>query len=439
MGSLSTGAVLRYAVGGVGQSVLPLLVGTWLIAFYTEQEHAYLLSAGVLGTVVMVERIFGAILEPLIGYASDRTASRFGRRRPWIAVGLPVLVVAYFMLWSPPAADGLNATSTIVWVAACFLFYNAAYTAVFAPYNALLPELHRATKERLRLSSWMGIFEVVGQIAVSVGGAALIGLGAVAWWGLSFSSGFAVLAAVAVAVTLVTMLPVVLFTREVSAEPAAGELGLVAALTASFANRHFVRYAVGLLGFRIATNLVLAGIPFVGVKLMGLTSAETSYVPAVIIVVAVLAFPVVQRLANRHGKARVFRWGGFGFVVLLPLMGLVDRLVLPPLAVGGVLFALSGFSVATLLVLPRALLADIVDHDETRTGLRREAIYTGMSGIFEKLGMALSAGIAGLMLELFGQTSGNLLGVRLLGVAGSVVLALSLAVFRRYDLAPTEA
>ncbi len=437
MDALKTREVLRYAVGGVGQSVLPLLVGTWLIAFYTEKEHAFLLSAGVLGTIVMIERIVGAVLEPLIGFASDRSRTRFGRRRPWMALGLPLLVAAFVGLWSPPAAEGLNATSTIVWVAICFLVYNASYSAVFAPYNALLPELHREAKERIRLSSWMGIFEVLGQIAVSVGGAMLIGLGAVVWLGVSFSTGFSLLAFVAGAVTLATMLPVVLLTREPPSTPPERELGLVAAVTASFANRHFVVYAVGLLGFRIATNLVLAGIPFVGVKLMGLTSAETSYVPAVIIVVAVLAFPLVQKLATRHGKARVFKWGGLGFVATLPLMGIVDKLVLPPLWVGGLLFALSGFSVATLLVLPRALIADIVDHDETRTGLRREAIYTGSAGVFEKLGVALSAGIAGALLSAFGQTEGDLLGVRLLGVAGAVVLAGSLAIFARYDLEPS--
>lgn len=428
--------MLRYAIGGVGQSMLPLLVGIWLIAFYTEKEHAFALSAGVLGTVMMLERLVGAALEPLVGYWSDRITTRFGRRRPWMAVGLLPLCLAFVALWTPPEAESLDAPKTIAWVALSFMVFNASYSVVFGPYNALLPELHRATTERLRLSSWMGIFEVIGQIAVSVGGAPLVGLGAVTVLGIGFANGFGILGVLAAAVTFATMLPVVLFTREPVRAVPSTVLSFRAALATSVANPHFVRYGAGLLGFRIATSLVLIGIPFVGPKLMGLSMGETQLVPAVIIVVAVLAFPVVQRLAARFGKARVFRWGGAGFVVFLPMMGFVDHLFLPPVAVGGILFVLSGFSVATLLVLPRALLADIVDEDASRTGLRREAIYTGMSGIFDKLGVALAAGIAGYLLALFGQAEGDLLGVRLLGVAGSAVLVLCLVAFRPYALTP---
>lgn len=435
---LPRGVVLRYALGGVGQSLLPLLVDVWLFVFYTEKDHAFLLTATVLATIRLTERIVGAGLEPVVGYLSDKLRTPFGRRRPFMGLGLPFLCLSFAGLWMPPGTQTLDDPITIVWVAVCLMVFHGSYAIVFGPYNALLPEMHPATKERVRLSTWMGLAEVVGQIAGSIGGGMLAGLGAIVIAGFAFANGFSVMGVVAASIAFVTMLPVVLFTKEPPPQPVDRPLAFREAVAVSLANKYFVYYAAAIFSFRMATGIVVFGVPFVGTKLMGLSEEESGNLLAVIIVVATLAFPIVQRLAQKHGKAKVLTWGGIGFVFLLPLMGLLGLVPIPPLVFGGVVFVLSGFSVATLMVLPRALLADIVDEDAKTTGQRREAIYTGMSGVIEKLGLAFAAGLGGYLLGWFGQTAEQPLGIRLLGVAASTILFAGLMVFRRYDLVPAK-
>ena len=186
----------------------------------------------------------------------------------------------------------------------------------------------------------------------------------------------------------------------------------------------------------MATATAVAGIPYLGTELMGLDEEHAALLLAVIIVFALIAIPFVERLANRRGKAAVFRLGGIGFLITLPMMGLIGLIPgVPPLVLGVLLFVLSGFPVATMLVLPRALLADVIDVDEARTGYRREAMYNGMSGVVEKAGEAASAVSIGVLFDTLGNGGTRVLGLRLVGVAAAIGVLLGLWLFRRYTLA----
>jgi GPH family glycoside/pentoside/hexuronide:cation symporter len=154
----------------------------------------------------------------------------------------------------------------------------------------------------------------------------------------------------------------------------------------------------------------------------------------VIVLVSALAFPVVEALSRRFGKATVFRWGGLGYVVVFPLMAAIGLGPVDPLVAGLILFTLAGLPTATLLVLPRTLLADVIDQDERLTGLRREAMYNGMSGFFEKLADMLAFLVSAQLFEHFGYSSGEPLGIRLVGPTAAAFVVIGLIGFRRYRL-----
>lgn len=431
---LAAGVVGRYVPAGFAQGILPLVVGSWLMYFYSppEGEGEVLLLPATIGAITMAERILGGFLEPLVGHWSDRTRTRWGRRRPWILGGLPVLMAAFVLIWFPPAGGGVDALGTIAHLAVTLMLFYAAYTAVFAPYNALLPELTRDSAARVRLSMGMAFFEVAATIAGAVGAAPLVGLGAVTLFGIAFANGFQVLAAAAAALSIVSVLPV-LTLREPPPTETEASFGFVEAVQASLQHRPFLRYGGLMVGFRVAANASTIVVPYIGTQLMGLDKGQAALLLAVIIVVATVAFPLVERLANRRGKAVVFRWGAGGFVVVLPLIGTIGLVPgLPVLAHGGLLFVAAGFSVACLFVLPRALLADIIDRDAVETGQRREAMYTGMSGVLEKVGMALATGLVGVLFQWFGNSTAEPMGLRLVGVAAAVAVGLGLFAFRGY-------
>ena len=428
------GVLLRYTPAGFAQGLLPIIVGTWLMYFYSPPagEGQVLLLPATIGAIRMAERIIGAVLEPLVGHMSDRTRTRLGRRRPWMAAGLPLLVVAFVALWFPPPAAAPDSGAVVAHLAVALMVFYAAYTAVFAPYNALLPELAQSSRARVRFSMGMALFEVLANVAGSVGAAPLVGLGAATVAGVAFANGFQVLAVVSAAFAVLSVLPSLTLGEPAHPPPAAG-FGFVKAVSTSLRNRQFLHYGGLMVACRVASMSAIIAVPFVGTQLMGLDEGQASLLLAVIIVVATLAFPLVGSWAIRAGKARVFRFGGLGFLLVLPLLGTIGLVPgVPVIVQGGVLFVLAGFPVATLFVLPRALLADIIDHDERLTGARREATYTGMSGVMEKVGEALATGLVGVLFQLFGNSAGAPLGLRLVGAAAAVFVAFGLWAFAGY-------
>lgn len=434
---LSWRVVLGYAVGQFGTGLLPLVLITWILYFYSPPEGAsfVLLSPAVLGTIRLVERIGGALIEPVIGYASDRTRSRFGRRIPWIVLGAPFLFASFVLIWFPPTATETDDPRVIAHCAIALMVFFAAYTAVVAPYVALLPELTNEPKERIRLSVWMSLFEVISNITGAIGAGVIVGLGATTIAGVAFANGYQLLGISVGALGLLAFVPVPLLVREPRRGPAHEiPFSLVQAIRASLANPEFLPFACASAGFRFATTAVIVALPFIATELMGTTEEEAGFLQAAIIVVAALAFPVIERLSARYGKARVFRWGGIGYMVLLPFLGTVGLVPgLHPIAHGTVLFVLSGFSTATVFVLPRALIADVIDLDESRTGYRREGMYNGMSGLVEKCGEALGTGVVSYLFQAFGRSAASPLGLRLLGVFAALGMGAGLLVFRRYS------
>lgn len=430
--------VLGYSAGQFGTGILPLVLLTWMMYFYSPPEAGafVLLSPAVLGTIRLVERIAGAVFEPLIGHLSDRSRSRYGRRLPWIVLGLPFLVGSFVLIWFPPAATTTDDPAVIAHCAIVLMVFFASYTAVVAPFGALLPEIAASARERLRLSVWMSIFEVLSNIVGAFGAGAIVGLGAIAIAGVSFANGYELLGIAAGLLGLLSFLPVPLLVRE---PPRGAEhdvpFSLVEAMKHSLKNPAFIPYALGVGGFRFATTSAIVGLPYIATQLMGTSEEGAGAMQGIIIIVAALAFPLVQALANRHGTARVFRWAGLGFVVVLPMMGLIGHVPhLPPMAHGIVIFVLAGFSTAGVLVLPRALMADVIDLDAKRTGYRREAMYNGMGGVVEKLGEAFGMGAVGYLFQFLGQDAERSLGLRLVGVAAAIGVGLGLVAFRSYRI-----
>lgn len=425
----------RYVPAGFAQGLLPLIVGSWLMYYYSPPagEGRVLLLPATIGLIRLLERVAGAVIEPWFGYLGDRTRSRFGRRRPWMALGMPALLLAFVLLWFPPEADRPDAPQTVLYLAAVLMVFHAAYSAVFISYNALLPALATRSEQRVRLSMGMAAFEVLSNVAGAVGAAPLVGLGAVTVAGVAFANGFQVLGVICGSVSLLALLPVLTVDEPERNLGPTQAFSFFDSLRMSAKNRHFMGYGGLMMGMRMASMSSIIAVPFVGTQLMGLDEGQASLLLAVIIIVATVAFPVVERLSLRFGKATVMRWGGVGFIVVLPLIGTVGLVPqLPALVHGTLLFALAGFSVATLFVLPRALLADIIDRDAEATGHRREASYSGMSGVVEKIGEALATGMVGVLFQFFGNSTESPMGLRLVGVFAAFGVGVGLLSFARY-------
>jgi Na+/melibiose symporter-like transporter len=184
-------------------------------------------------------------------------------------------------------------------------------------------------------------------------------------------------------------------------------------------------------------TLVQSAIPFVATEICLLTPADTVYfyVPAVL--AALLCYPLVTWLSDRIGKRRVFSGSLLASAIVLAGLMLIGDWLPVPLKVQGIVWAvLQAMAVSGATVLASALAAEITDHDAILTGQRREVAYYSTLGLLDHVVTGTASALLPVLL-LFGRSRSDLhgpLGVRLIGVAGGLMMLAAFVIFLRYPL-----
>ncbi len=426
---------LLYASGSLGANITFQAVAAWLIYFYAPPEDADrspFVGIAVVGAVLVVSRVIEAVDDPLIGFWSDVTRSRWGRRLPFIVAGTPLLAFGFFLLWTPPVdgESGWNALYLFV-VLEVFFFAN---TLVGGPYDALLPEIASSSRERVSISAWKVLFGAAGAGVVFLLAGPLID----AW-------GFAGMGITLAGITFVTrLLPVLGVRGHVRRETAPSSFNFSQAVRETFANSQFLAFIPAFVLFTTAQVMLTQWLPFyadvvlrdttillpLGVELTE-TGAKVAFLTALFFVPLLGAVPLASWFAARTSKRRAYGTAMLACGLLFPLLFFSGFLPgLPKLAQALLLLAL-GIPLTGLFVFPNALLADIIDYDEQRTGERREAIYYGVQATLQKAGLGLAAGLFALILALFGKSAEEPLGIRLIGPVAGICALGGYAVFVR--------
>jgi GPH family glycoside/pentoside/hexuronide:cation symporter len=397
------------------------LAAMWIIFFYAPPEGMVFVPVLLMGWVVFFGRIVDAIADPLVGYFSDKSKSRFGRRIPFIAMGTPFLVISWILIFYPPVA----AVSVInaLYLAVVLGFFWIFFTVVVAPYLALLPEIVSARSERINLATYMAIFGILGLFIAFLGSGFLID-----------HFGFRVMAIVTGAIAFISFYVPVIFIRETPWSRAKEvSLSLTGGIRQCFLNKPFFYYTSAYSVFVImGIAIVTAAVPFIVTVLMGMGEEWAGYALGIMTGMALLSFFIVNYLAKRLGKKPVFAASILLFGILLSMFGTIGVFPFAPFYHGLFLIALTGIPVSSFLVLPQAIIADVIDHDETITGFRREAIYYGVQGLVQKSAIGVAALIFTLLLHVFGKTPTEPLGVTLAGPVAGIIVFIGFLVFLKY-------
>jgi GPH family glycoside/pentoside/hexuronide:cation symporter len=415
----------------------------WLVYFYAppaDADNVPRISeiGGIddrvaLGAVLTLARLIEALDDPLIGYWSDRTSSRWGRRIPFILFGTPAWVVMFVLLFLPPAEGAAGANLVYIFFAAQVFYLLSNLSG--APIEALLPSVAPRTDDRLSIAQWQVLFGVTG---------ALIGLTLSSL--LRGAFGFVTMAVIIGAIAL-TARYASLFAiwRRAKQDRDPARRGFTRALRETFSNPHLLAYLPSFVLFQVGLQLLTALIPFYvdavlfDSTLFSWTGSEDEGVFAALLTATVIAgmlcgVPVFARLAARGGKAAAYRKAMLGVSVIFPLLffaGFVPGV--PELPQTLVMLFVAGVPVAGVFLFPNIITADIVDEDATRRSTRREAMIYGSQNQVEKLATALSPLLFAIIL-LAGDSAEDPGGIRLVGpVAGLLVFTGWLA-FRRYHL-----
>ncbi|MGB2695057.1 MAG: MFS transporter [Dehalococcoidia bacterium] len=425
---------LLYASGSLASNITFQAIAAWLFFFYAPPEdegRTALVPIAVVGAIIVVGRIIEALDDPLIGYWSDVTRSRWGRRLPFIIFGTPLLAVTFFLLWTPPV-DGeslWNGLYLFALLEAFFLFN----TLVGGPYEALLPEIASTSRERVSVSVWKVLFGAVGAGIVFLLAGPMID----AW-------GFAGMGLFMAGATLVfRYLPVLGVKDHVRLEAPPSTLNFRQSLRETLANSQFLAFVPAFVLFTAAQVMLTQWLPFYVDVVLHDTTISLPFLPdlndtgELVALLSGLTFlpllvtvPIMSTLAARTSKRTAYAGSMLLCALYFPLLFFVGFLP-GSKAVQSLLLLGLGVPLAGLFVFPNALLADIIDHDERRTGERREAIYYGMQATLQKGGLGLAAGIFALMLALFGRSAEDPLGIRLIGPIAGACALIGYAVFVR--------
>ena len=386
---LSTGVKLAYAGPTFALAGMAIPIFVYMNKFYAD---VVLIPLGYLALAIALARAFDAITDPLMGWLSDRTRTRFGRRRPYLVIGAPLCGLAFFALFSPPAT--LSVGNTIVWFGACFLLYFVFHTIFVIPYNALGAELSLDYHERSSLFGWRESFALVGTISAAAAPFPLIA------WLSSQRTAYSVLA-VFYSLALIGLGAVAfLRLRERPTFATRTSNPLVPGVRRALRNRPFrillSSYAVGSVTAAIPGTLLPFFISYVvrpERDVFWTTVAITSH-----FIAGLISIPLWVAASKRHGKRPVWL-SAFGMAIL-GLGGaffLGEGDVVPGIA----LLAFAGVAFGGQLLLTPSIQADVIDYDEFHTGRRREAQYGALWALLPKLvaipGAAIPLAVLGAM------------------------------------------
>jgi GPH family glycoside/pentoside/hexuronide:cation symporter len=380
-----------FGIGDLGGNLFFTTIGFYLLYYLTDIVE---LSAALAGTVLMIGKIWDAVTDPITGYVSDRTRSRWGRRRPYMFVGSIIAFFTMGMMFTKPTMQSQLPLFFYLTVLYCLL--NTAYTLVNIPYAALLPELTDDYNQRTILTGYRMSFAVVGTFVGAGAVMPLVGMFSDA------SRGWSIMGYFMGAVMLLTTLVTIWAVREPEHPEPQPETGFIKTYIEALGNRVFLTALIPWSLFIMGTSMVQGALVYYFAYIFG--NEGLFQIALVFLLTFSLAFiPLWVKISEKIGKRTCYMMGmgimGAGVMVF----SLLGETIGPIASI--VVMALAGIGLSTHYVMPHAILPDVVEHDAVHHGnVRREGVFSSLWTFSSKIGQALALALNGWILALFAYT-----------------------------------
>jgi GPH family glycoside/pentoside/hexuronide:cation symporter len=424
---LSRTTKLLYGVGDIGNAMVNSAIQFFLLLFYTD---AALVAPAVASSALLIGKIWDAVNDPLVGYLSDRTHSRWGKRRVYMIFGALPMALAVFLIWRMPR--GLSPVAAFAWIAVSFILYDSINTLTSVPYYALTAELTQDYDERASLTTFRMLLGVPAYLVGAAVTPAIAGLFAslqagYGWVGVLYG-------VIAAAVLWISAAGI---HEPPEAKATQSPAPPLRAFLATFRNRAFVRliaaYLIANLGFALVQTLLAYFLTY--------QMQMASQVPLVmgLLLISIFAFLFPWKmLAERWNKGPAYALGlGIGALAGATTFLLPHR----PTPLIYLVAVVAGIGFSANWVFPWAMVPDVIEFDELGGGDQHSGMYYGVWGFASKLTAALGIALSGWVLQLYGyqpnvaQSARTLQGIRLFfGPVPAVILAIALPLLVWYPI-----
>lgn len=353
---------------------------TWVFSFYFS---ALGMDPWYISLAFIIWSIWNALNDPLIGYISDRTNTKIGRRKPFIIIGLIGVVIIEVILWIPPVTTEIG----MFWYLLIMLIaWDIFYTCLALPYDTLFPEMYLTVKQRASSNTFKQIGSIVGLLLAYLLGGLLVGE-------INIEDGYllnGIVTSVIVAVTGAISLIWGVKERKEFSQDHIHEFGFIEGLKYTFKNKGFVIYTVIYFLYEYFILTIGTVIPLFGKNVLlknGLPveAFDASLLSGILFVVGFLTVPLWKFLHVKIGSKKGFVISIILYIVTsIPLFFLTNYWHVAYVA-GGM-----GIGFGGMLYYIYLIIADVIDEDELKTGVRREGTFFGITNFFMRLSMILS-------------------------------------------------
>jgi GPH family glycoside/pentoside/hexuronide:cation symporter len=430
---LSAGYKFRFALAELGFTTLRAAMDFFLLFYYTDVAG---ISPATAGSALLLGKLtWDAFNDPLFGYLSDRTRSRFGRRRIYMLIAAVPLALATWIQFSLP--QGLTGITAFLAVLLTFWLKDTFVTIAVVPYASLIAEVTHDYQERSGLALYKSINAVVGYILGA--GLVTVLVGLFMSMGLSRPEAWSGTGAVFGLISMTTLLITTFSIKETTQlkeEPT--DMHVWQAVKLCFKNKPFViLMAIFMLG-GFAFTVQAALLPYLIQYQLGMANQLTFIMIGSLAMTGLFSAPA-KWLADKINKGPTYALG----LTLASITFLLAFFFLPhhPTPWVYVVAIVLGISFSTQWVLPYAMMPDVIEYDEKMTGKRREGIYYGLSNFLTKFAYALGIAVPGWALQWVGyipnveQTETALFGIRFFyAVIPAVAMLICVPILFRYPI-----
>lgn len=426
-GQLSKKTKFLYGIGDVGNAIVNSAVQFFLMIFYTDGA---LIGPVLAGSALFVGKIWDAVNDPLFGWLSDRTTSRFGKRRVFMLFGAIPLGFSIMLLWFVPS--GLGQLGVFLWIALSFVLFDTLWTLTNVPYYSLTTELTEDYDERSSLTAYRMVLAVPAYLVGAALTPAIVGMFEAKRNGYAF---IGILYGIIAAVALLIAAAGLREKSKISQSKA--ETPPFKTFANTLRNRPFVQLIVAYLSINLAFGLVKTLMAYYLTYQANMEAQVPAVMGLMLATVAVFLFPW-KMLAARWNKGPAYALG-----MALGGAAVVITFFLPnePNPWVYLVGLLAGMGFSAQWVFPWAMVPDAVDYDRLGSGEYRSGMYFGVWGLATKTSEALAIAGTGWILGWFGyvpnvaQSETALLGIRLFfGPIPALLIAAALPLLIWYPI-----
>lgn len=397
--SLKKTSPFRYGFGMFGTSIPINMFKSYAAALYLTTLN--LITSEQMSRIVFIYTFIDAIDNPIYGLLSDRTNTKWGKRRPWLVIGTPLLILSFIMFFNMPTGIQSNKTQAYVYILLMYILTGTLDSLINANYGALFPTLFKTDEERAKTNAIRQICQLLAMV-ISIVLTPII----------TKAIGYGTTAVIYGIIALVVILFMTFGCHE-NIEEEQKEFeneekpDLIKAIIALVTNKKFWIFGFAGAFYSAAFSLLSQAVPFYVKYTLQLDSSMTTVMLGTVFGFALIGIAVFSALSKKIEVINIWRTGfiimAVGFVPLYFAKNLVSAIIIA---------CIMGVGVAGCLISMDCIGAKIIDDDYSRHGIKREGMLTSLIGVMNRLnGLYVSLGFK-IMYSVYGFENGDNPGTR---------------------------